>query len=326
MQHLISVIMPAYNAGKYLGESIESVRQQTYAGWELVVVDDGSTDNTSQIAQRYVDADPRVRLFFQSNGGQASARNKALREARGELVAFLDSDDLWLPEKLQSQLAVMDTRKVDLVYSDGIMFSDDAPELPDKFFIVPGETRGLEMFKLLFAANRIATLSVLVNRKSLDAVGLFDEDRTYQNSEDYDLWLKLAKNGSTFYGMTEKLMRYRRHSASTTFQASRLLTPMLAVVLKHSSHPSLDAALVRRRVRSLYRELISALVVEGKIDEAREQMREFCKLDGGALVTKFQQTLLRLFPRQYNYISRECLYRAEWHVQSLLNRPHALVA
>jgi hypothetical protein len=217
---------------------------------------------------------------------------------------------------------VLEETGVDLVYTDGSIFSDEGTESPEeRFAILPGEARGLEMFRTLFTLNRIATLSVLVRREALDAVGLFDENRAYQNCEDYDLWLRLAKWGAGFYGMTEKLMRYRRHAAATTYTASRLLTPMLAVILKHAPDPALDPTLVRKRVRGLYRDLISALVSEGQFDEARRRMHEFYAWDGGATVTALQRIVLRLLPRRYNYISRELLYRAEWHVRTLLGRP-----
>lgn len=321
MQQLVSVIMPAYNSGRFLAESVRSVQAQTFGGWELIVVDDGSTDDTAAVARSFVEADPRVRYVARPNGGQAAARNTGLGEARGPLVAFLDSDDLWLPGKLEAQLAVLEETGVDLVYTDGEIFSEDGAEWPDEHFhIVPGETRGLEMFRTLFRSNRIGTLSVLVKRSALDAVGLFDEDRAYQNCEDYDLWMRLAKWGAGFYGMTEKLMRYRRHAAATTYSASKLLSPMLNVVLKHAPDPALDPALVKSRVRGLYRDLISALVSEGKVEEARRRMGEFYEWDGGGLVTALQRLLLRTLPGRYNYISREFLYRAEWHVRGLLGR------
>jgi len=323
MSPVVSVLMPAYNAGRYIAESIESVQGQTFPDWELIIVDDGSTDNTGAIVQRFTD-DPRVRYFQRINGGQAAARNTGLAKARTPLIAFLDADDLWLPEKLEAQIAVMERTGVDLVYTDGHIFSDDGTVSHEVFHILPGEKRGVEMFRVLFTSNRIATLSVLVKRKALDAVGGFDEDRAYQNSEDYDLWMRLAKNGASFYGMTEKLMRYRRHAGASTYSESKLLKPMLAVTLKHASDASIDPAFARQRVRSLYRELISSLVIEGRLDDARAQMRDFAKWDAGAVVTKLQQLLLRSFPRQFNYLSRECLYRAEWHLRSVRGRSRAV--
>jgi glycosyltransferase involved in cell wall biosynthesis len=319
MQDLVSVIMPAYNAGRHLAESVRSVQAQTCAAWELIVVDDGSTDDTREVAQSLAAADARVRCVRRPNGGQAAARNTGLGEARGRLIAFLDADDLWLPGKLAAQLAVLEEKGVDLVYTDGHIFSDEGAEsAEERFHILPGEARGVEMFRVLFNSNRIGTLSVLVKRGALDAVGLFDEDRAYQNCEDYDLWMRLAKNGASFYGMGEKLVRYRRHAAATTYTASSLLAPMLAVILKHAGDPALDPSLVEGRVRGLYRDLISALVAEGRVGEARRRMREFYAWDGGAPVTALQRLVLRLLPRRYNYISREFLYRAEWHVRGLL--------
>jgi glycosyltransferase involved in cell wall biosynthesis len=321
MQHLVSVIMPAYNAGRHIAESIESVQAQTFGDWELIVVDDGSADNTREVVERFADADARVRYVYRPNGGQAAARNTGLGEAKGDLIAFLDADDLWLPEKLEAQLAVLEETGVELVYTDGYIFNDEGPVSPEeRFHILPGEARGVEMFRTLFASNRIGTLSVLVKREALDAVGLFDENRAYQNCEDYDLWMRLAKWGAGFYGMEEKLMRYRRHAAATTYTASKLLTPMLAVILKHTGDPALDPSLVKQRVRGLYRDLISSLVAEGRFEEARRRMREFYAWDRGGLVTALQRLVLRLLPRRYNYISREVLYRAEWHVRGLLGR------
>lgn len=321
MQDLVSVIMPAYNAGRHVAESVRSVQAQTYAAWELIIVDDGSTDDTAEVVRSLVVADARVRSVRRPNGGQGAARNTGLGKASGRLIAFLDADDLWLPEKLAAQLAVLEEKGVDLVYTDGYIFSDEGTESPEEhFYILPGEARGVEMYRTLFNSNRIGTLSVLVKRAALDAVGLFDEDRAYQNCEDYDLWMRLARNGASFYGMTEKLTRYRRHADATTYTASRLLAPMLAMILKHAGDPALDPALVKGRVRGLYRDLISSLVAEGRIEEARRRMREFYAWDGGAPVTALQQRLLRSFPRQYNYISRECLYRIEWHVGRLLGR------
>lgn len=317
----VSVLMPAYNAGRYIAESVESVRGQTFEDWELVVIDDGSEDDTRSIVEAYAARDARVRYVRRPNGGQAAARNTGLAAARGSLVAFLDADDLWLPEKLEAQIEVLERTHVDLVYTDGYFFSDDAAELDERFNILPGAARGAEMFRTLFESNRIGTLSVLVKRGALDAVGLFDEDRAYQNCEDYDLWLRLAKWGAGFYGMKERLMRYRRHAAATTYAASRLLAPMLAVILKHAPDPALDPALVRRRVRGLYRDLVSALVAEGRVEEARRRMRDFYAWDRGAPVTALQWLVLRLSPGRYNYISREVLYRAEWHLRGLLGRP-----
>src|SRR5262249_61710555 len=98
---LVSIIMPAYNAGKYIADSIQSVLAQTYSDWELIVVDDGSTDNTATVVQQFVTRDSRIKYFFQENGRLGKARNTGIKNASGSLIAFLDSDDLWLETQLE---------------------------------------------------------------------------------------------------------------------------------------------------------------------------------------------------------------------------------
>lgn len=321
MQHLVSVIMPAYNAGKYVAESIRSVQGQTYAGWELVLVDDGSADDTGEVVRGFADGDARVRYFRQGNGGQASARNTGLRHARGDLVAFLDADDLWLPEKLAAQVKVLDESGADLVFTRGYIFSEGEPPREAEAFGMPaGRVGGAEMFKRLFAANVIANLSVMARRGALDAAGLFDEARTYQNCEDYDMWLTLARRGALFYSMAERLFMYRRHATASTHEESRLLRPMIAVLKKHSAAPGLGRREVELRLRGLYRNLVAALVREGRLAEARACMTEFVEWDRRRFVTRAQEVLLRVWPRRFDFISRECLFRIEWHLDRIAHR------
>src|SRR5690625_120229 len=105
---LVSIITPAYNAARFIGETIESVLAQTYENWEMIIVDDCSTDDTREIVQSYQEKDSRIKLFtLDKNSGSGVARNKAMDEAKGRFIAFLDSDDLWYPEKLRRQIAFM---------------------------------------------------------------------------------------------------------------------------------------------------------------------------------------------------------------------------
>ena len=112
---LISIIMPAYNAGKYIKESIESVFNQTYQNWELIIIDDGSTDNTSEVVQPFLIKDRRIQYYLQENGKQGKARNAGIKRSKGNLIAFLDADDVWMPAKLQAQIGVLKQNDADLV-------------------------------------------------------------------------------------------------------------------------------------------------------------------------------------------------------------------
>lgn len=314
--------MPAFNAESHIAESIQTVFEQTFADWELIVVDDGSTDSTAEVVARYQAEDPRIHLVRRDNGGQAAARNTGIRQSSAPVVAFLDADDLWLPEKLARQLDILQQTHADLVYCDGYVFYDDgSPERADFFAIVPGAVSGPTMFRLLYARNRIATLSVVVRRQALERVGCFVESRRFQNCEDYDLWLRLARAGCDFYGLSDKLMRYRRHSASTTHLESSMLAPMIEVVKEHSE--GVDHRMARRRIRGLYRELVTALLAEDDLAGARERMRQFAAWDRGSLVTMCQSFLLRLSPGRFNLISRQCLYRVEWRITNLMDKLRA---
>lgn len=319
MSPLVSIIMPAFNVERHIADSIRSVSEQTFADWELVVVDDGSTDRTAGIVHELAAEDTRIIYVRRQNGGQGAARNTGIQHASGSVVAFIDADDLWLPQKLERQLAVMKDTAVDLVYCDGYVFYDDGtPECSEFFAIVPGRTDGATMFPLLFAYNRIATLSVVARRDALERVGLFDENRRLQNCEDYELWLRLARAGSTFYGMTDKLVRYRRHSASSTNSESRMLVPMIEVIKKHSQE--VDGRASQLRIRGQYRDLITALLAEDDFVGANERMSEFAAWDRRSLITMCQRVLLRLSPRNFNNISRKYLYRIEWHVANLIDK------
>lgn len=121
MEMLVSIITPSYNTEKYIIETIQSVQQQTYVNWEMLIVDDCSTDNTVEIVKKYIEntGEKRIRLLFnEKNSGVAISRNYALREAKGHWIAFLDSDDLWLPEKLEKQIKFMKENNYAFTYTD----------------------------------------------------------------------------------------------------------------------------------------------------------------------------------------------------------------
>ena len=118
MEELVSIIMPSYNTGKYIANSIESVQAQTYTNWELILVDDCSTDDTDEVVESYLSDQRIIYIKNEKNSGAAFSRNRALREAKGKWVAFLDSDDLWIPEKLEKQIKFMKENKFDFTYTD----------------------------------------------------------------------------------------------------------------------------------------------------------------------------------------------------------------
>jgi len=321
LDSLVSIIMPAYNAEKYIADSIKSVLAQTYSNWELIVVDDGSTDGTAAVVQEFAGRDNRIRYIFQENGRLGKARNTGIRNAAGSLIAFLDSDDLWVETKLEVQLRTMVENNADVVYSNAYVFTDENPaNETEKLRSTIGKFSGPDFFDSLVMRPQIPVLTVLLKKTALAKTGLFEEAKPYHGSEDYDLWLRLAKAGCVFYGMDAVLARYRRHQTAMTAFASNMFKPMLLVVRRHIDDTSLSELEKRKLLTGLYRQLIATLIDEGNISEAKQFVAELHSCNKKSIVTRLQKLLINIWPRQFNFISRECLYRTEWHWQNSFGR------
>ncbi|MFC5299822.1 glycosyltransferase family 2 protein [Azospira restricta] len=197
--HLVSVITPAYKAEKTIAETIRSVQAQTYPDWEMLVVDDGSPDGTAGVVAQFALEDPRVRLIRQANAGPAMARQAALEQARGRYVAFLDSDDLWLPEKLARQLEFMSQYQAAISYTSFRRIRADGSGAGHRIRIPARLT-----YRQLLGNTALATSTVLIDRA---LTGDFQMTKTYY--DDFVLWLEILKRGHVALGLNEDLMRYR---------------------------------------------------------------------------------------------------------------------
>ena len=198
MTPLISVVMPAYNSEKYITDAIESVVQQTYTNWELIVIDDGSSDDTVRRIEKQAAKDLRIRFYKnEKNIGVSETRNRAISLANGEWVAFLDSDDIWDKHKLSSQLAVVAERKnVSLIYT-GYSFINSYGEKNVYNFCVP---LTITLNKLLYQ-NIISTSGVMIKRDLLIELPMGNDGL----HEDYIEWIKLLQKGYRAYGINEPL-------------------------------------------------------------------------------------------------------------------------
>ena len=204
--NLISVIIPTYNSAKFLSQAIDSAIKQTYQHLEIIVVDDGSTDNTKEIIKRYI---PKINYIEQINAGPARARNAGVYHARGQYIAFLDSDDIWLPNKIEMQMKVFSEKPdIALVYGKIVNFNNNTNEDLAEF---PQECYSGNIFDHLLREQLIPLPSVLVRKKVLDTVGLFNE--TLLTAEDTNLWLRIAKN-NIIIGINKVLVRRRRHETN----------------------------------------------------------------------------------------------------------------
>lgn len=216
---VVSVIMPVYNASNYIQEAINSVISQTYFNWELIIVDDGSTDATSSIIASNSLQDNRIKSFFQKNGKQGKARNLGISNSQGVYIAFLDADDIWMPEKLEIQLKEINEKNVDLVFSNSfIFFNSNVRDRSRNMNTINQILKGEEALKLFLIKNRIPTLTVLVKKEKINLVNGFTEKNEIPLAEDYHLWLKMLISGFVFYGSDKTLASYRVHEKSSTSQ------------------------------------------------------------------------------------------------------------
>ena len=211
----VSVVIPVHNGERYLAEAIESILSQTFRDFELLIVDDGSTDGSRAVMERYARQDARIRILCQANRGVSAAGNRGLAEARGEWVARLDADDLFLPEKLERQLAFVrrypDVRIAGTLghFINGAgrfigLVSTDGPFTRAQFEAMTA--RGEPVF--------FVHSSTLMHRETVLAVGGYREQ--FVQAEDVDLWLRMAERGHLLLKMPEPLLLYRLHGASLT--------------------------------------------------------------------------------------------------------------
>lgn len=208
--YLVSVIIPTFNSEK-IGEAIESVLKQTYKKWEMIIVDDGSTDGTKGIIRRYLSLDSRI-LFFQlkkNSGGPATPRNFGIKKSKGNLIAFLDSDDIWQPEKLEKQVTqFIEDENIALSYCLFQRLSDNSLILKQVYPKKKDRFQG-SIFQRIYLKSIIANSGVMVRKNVFDKIGFFDENPKLVAAEDYDMWLRIARINRLAYVDNEPLLLYR---------------------------------------------------------------------------------------------------------------------
>ncbi len=231
---LVSIIMAAYNAEKYLAETIQSVLWQTYPHWELIIVNDGSSDSTPQIVEKFVLEDPRIRLISQANKMQAAARNTGLWHASGSWILFLDADDLLEPAILEKMIAASKFHpEAGVIYTGGwIMYNDDKTDL-EPYPAHSGLIHSDEMYRKLYTNNCIPNQSGMISRAIVKKAGMQNEEKLIQGCEDYDYWFRIALLGTVFYGLEEKLFYYRRHRSNMSSDLTQMRLANATVLVRH---------------------------------------------------------------------------------------------
>jgi glycosyltransferase involved in cell wall biosynthesis len=204
MDALVSIIMPSYNTGRFIAETIDSVLAQSYENWELIIVDDCSTDDTQQVVAPYL-SDQRIRFIKnEKNSGAAVSRNRALREAKGKWVAFLDSDDLWNPSKLEKQIAFMEQGGYRFSYT-GYEEINETSQTLGRFVTGPRKIGKIGMYRYCWPG----CLTVMYDAEAVGLIQITD----IKKNNDYAMWLKVCRK-ATCYLLDENLARYRKRSGS----------------------------------------------------------------------------------------------------------------
>ena len=203
MNNLVSIIMPSFNTGIFIKETINSVLKQTYTNWEIIIVDDCSTDNTDEVVASF--KDERIKYIKnEKNSGAAVSRNRALREAKGKWIAFLDSDDIWLPEKLEKQIAFMENNGYDFSYTSYCQIDEQSIE-SGVTVTGPKKITKTGMYNYCYPG----CLTVMYNAEKVGLIQIED----IKKNNDYAMWLKVCKKADC-YLLEETLAKYRKRSGS----------------------------------------------------------------------------------------------------------------
>ena len=232
-QPLVSVIMPCYNMERFLPHTIESVRQQTFQDWELVVVDDVSTDGTVAVLQRLGDQDQRIRWSVKpEHSGIADTRNRCLQLAQGRYLAFLDADDLWHPNKLEQQLKFMTDGNIGFSYTSYDCVDEDGSPLNKTV-----KTAGNLDYKSYLRNTIIGCSTVMIDKEAVGEVKL----PSFRTSEDTATWLDILKKGFIAHALDESLTSYRVRKKSASSNKMKASYDLWTVYRKHEKLPFFKA-------------------------------------------------------------------------------------
>lgn len=274
MRASVSVVVPAYNAERWIGETLESILGQTLPPAEVIVIDDGSVDGTAGVVRGF---GTRVQYTRQENAGASAARNHGIALARGEYIAFLDADDLWLPEKLEKQLTLLE-RKPELkwVYSDSFIFADGCPEATTRV----GhhlKLRSGNIFEALLLGDFIASPTPLIHREVFARLGVFlIQPPRLVYAEDWEMWLRIAQ----YYpvGLVhEPLARYRmsKDSISQSFGSMRRHEVVIELLERTiQRNPNVTATLANKALHNACLASAEKMIQQTAIPEARAVIRD----------------------------------------------------
>lgn len=256
----VSIIIPCYKGGSLISDTLDSIVRQTYPNWEAIVVEDGSQDGTQEICEKFNTGNKEKKILYyrhDQNRGVGPARNTAMALATGDYYAFLDHDDFWQPEYLETMIKQLEEQSADIAYSSVQCFEDKTKE---KISIWGPTEEDLASFPNgLFGRNFIAPSGAIIKKTAQLMVGPFDEDPLIQSCEDHDFWLRCAQNRLKFIYVNEVFCWYRQNSSGqATANTVRILERDLLVLKKHRKFELIPKSEKQQAVAKIYALLAQA--------------------------------------------------------------------
>lgn len=267
MNPLVSIIIPTYNRSKLLNRALASVFKQTYKNFEIIVVDDGSTDQTVH----QLEHGPHLTLIHKENQGVSKARNTGLEHAKGELIAFLDSDDEWMPQKLEQQVKFFDKNPEAMIAQmDEIWIRDGKRVNPMK----KHEKRGGSIFKECLPLCVVSPSAVMMRKKLFDEIGTFDE--SFPACEDYDLWLRVAARFPIHFIEEKLVIKYGGHAdqlSRTVENLDKYRIEALAKILKSGNLNQENSKLAYQELQKKCKIYGEGCLKRGKTEEGQKFLK-----------------------------------------------------
>jgi glycosyltransferase involved in cell wall biosynthesis len=275
----VTVLIPTYNCAKYLPQAVESALKQSYQDFEVLVIDDGSTDDTAAIVRGLTARHPeKVRYIHQENAGLAEARNAGIKAAQGELIALLDADDMWLPERLQKGVAAIEADpSIGLVHANITRISESG-DILDTPARVEGTFKGNMFLPIFLRQVHISCPTVMFRKACCEKVGYFDSYLTRLGCEDRDLWLRIAQNYKVVY-VPEVLAYYRVSSQSMSQNLDKMTKARLYVVDKYFPQSSGHSRIRNKALAKIFRDIGDLSLLKKQYAAACEQYRRAIKHD-----------------------------------------------
>lgn len=270
----VSVIIPSYNCAKYLPDALESVFNQAFQDFEIVIIDDGSRDNTKDVLAPYLSQYPgRIKYVYQENKGLAIARNTGIGNAAGELIALLDADDLWCPQHLEEEVKLMESDpKIGLVHANITRMTEE--KVPMTTPKREAQFLSGDIFEHLFLRKAdISCPTVLFRKSCCDRVGLFDEDLTRLGCEDRDLWLRIAREYKIAY-IDKVLAFYRIREGSLSRNQQKMIEARYFVVNKFFPENSKNGVMRKLALAKIHKDMGDELLFLREFEAAK---KEYCQ-------------------------------------------------